>query len=101
MISQTVRAFQKMKDTLALYVLESISGVESRTYHSVQLDINSDDNASKTSVLLHESVSNKQKPISAEYLTNNLESRLYTTISSNVSSNSQVRRQCSHEAQHV
>ena len=90
-ISRTVRAFEKMKDEPAMYVAESLIGVDSRCYRNVDVDVDSHNkaSASKRASTRNQSAINRNQFIQS--MINNLESRLHTTIASNLSANSHAQ----------
>jgi len=86
-MNRAMRALQKMKDTPATYVVESINGVQIRNYKNVCMDIG--DSQSSDSGAVRAPSARKQAAINRKQflrsMANNMHSRLYTTMTSKVS----------------
>jgi len=80
-INRTVRAVEKMKEKLSVHIQEAVEGVEKQCYRSVP-------------VIQHRVGSRKQAAIDRnqflQSIADNMRSRLYTTIASNVSTQNQL-----------
>ena len=82
-INRTVRALEKMKEQSLEHITESVSGVAEHRYRNVH-------------VIAHKTGSRKQATIERnqflQSLADNLRSRLYTVIASNVSAENSVQK---------
>jgi len=82
-INRTVRALEKMKEQSPEHITESVSGVAEHRYRNVH-------------VIAHKTGSRKQAAIERnqflQSLADNLRSRLYTVIASNVSAENSVQK---------